>query len=253
MYLKQQVEQKGFLVTGDIKKPLDSVDHFFLLAVLQKYGFWECVLKWIQVLIKNKESCVVNGGVTTKFCSLYGGTRQGDPISAFLLILALEVSFVLIKPNSNIIGLDIYGRTFLYTAYADDSSFFFKNKKSVIEAFKIFGDCSIFPGLKPSKEKCEVAGVDVKKGVKVTLCGIKNIDLKKNTAKILGVHYSYIKKLENEKNFKNHIQKIETIFKNWRMRNLTLEGKITVFKTLAISKTIRLGLVTVLPNSKITS
>ena len=36
------------------------------------------------------------------------------------------------------------------------------------------------------------------------------------------------------------------------MRSLTLEGKITIFKTLAISKIIHLASVTVLPNSTIT-
>ena len=36
------------------------------------------------------------------------------------------------------------------------------------------------------------------------------------------------------------------------MRNVTLEGKITIFKTLAISKIIHLASVTVLPNSTIT-
>ena len=35
------------------------------------------------------------------------------------------------------------------------------------------------------------------------------------------------------------------------MRNLTLEGNITIFKTLAISKIIYLASVTVLPNSTI--
>ena len=83
----------------------------------------------------------------------------------------------------------------------------------------------------------------------MALCEIKNINFKKNTVKNLGVHYSYNKKLESEKNFKNHIQKIKNVLKIWRMRNLTLEGKITIFKTLAISKVIDLPSVTVLPNS----
>ena len=52
-----------------------------------------------------------------------------------------------------------------------------------------------FSGLKPNKKECEVAGTYVKKGVKVALCGMKNINLKK-TVKILGVHYSYNKKLK---------------------------------------------------------
>ena len=38
-------------------------------------------------------------------------------------------------------------------------------------------------------------------------------------------------------------QAIETVLKVWRMRNLTLQGKITIFKTLAISKIVDLALV----------
>ena len=63
--------------------------------------------------------------------------------------------------------------------------------------------------------------------------------------KILGVHYCYNKKLE--KSFNNHIQQIDTILKIWSMRNLTLKGKISAFKTLAISKIRHLASVTVLP------
>ena len=51
------LNKKGFIVTVDIEKAFDSVDHSFLLAVLQKYGFGERFLKWIQILIKNQESC----------------------------------------------------------------------------------------------------------------------------------------------------------------------------------------------------
>ena len=54
------------------------------------------------------------------------------------------------------------GKIFLYTAYADDSSFFFKNKKSVIEAFKTFYEFFLFSGPKPNKEKCEVGSISVK-------------------------------------------------------------------------------------------
>ena len=83
------LNKKGFLVKVDIGKTFDSLDHSFLLADLQKHGFGERFLKWIHILIKNQESCVVNVGIISKFFSLLKGARQGEPISVFLFILAL--------------------------------------------------------------------------------------------------------------------------------------------------------------------
>ena len=60
------------------------------------------------------------------------------------------------------------------------------------------------------------------------------IDLTNNSIKILGIHFSYNKKFENEENFIELIKKIENVLKIWRIRNLTVQGKITTFKTLAI-------------------
>ena len=174
--------------------------------------------------------------------------HQGDPISAFLIILAQEVSFVLIEWNNHIKGLDVYGHNFLYTAHIDDSSFFFNNKKSVIEIFKILDVFSFLPGLKSNKEQCEVAGIGVKKVIKVALYRMKNINLKQTQGKLSEFIIFTTKKL---KEFQNHIQKIENVLKILRMRNLTLEGKITI-TTLLISQIMYLAPITVLSNSAIT-
>ena len=47
----------------------------------------------------------------------------------------------------------------------------------------------------------------------------------------------------------NHIVKIQNILKLWKLRNLTIEGRIVVFKSLAISKLIHLALVTEIPTT----
>ena len=49
----------------------------------------------------------------------------------------------------------------------------------------------------------------------------------------MGIHFYYNKKLETEENFISHVQKIETVLKLFRMRNLTVEGKITIFKNFS--------------------
>ena len=77
------------------------------------------------------------------------------------------------------------------------------------------------------------------------------IDLVSNIVKIVGIYYSYSDKLEIQENFKEHIIKIEKVLRTWRMRDLPIAGKITVFKTLAISKIVHLALVKTIPKSVI--
>ena len=238
-------------MTVDIEKAFDSINHSFLMCVLKKFGFGNEFRKWIQILLKNPESCVINGGKTTLYFKLERGTRQGDPISAYLFIIALEVVFSLIKANPNIEDLHFFIHSFLYSAYADDTTFFLRNKKSATEVIKMFGKFSLFSGLKINNAKCEVAGIGVKKGIKMAHCGIKCINLMDDVIKIIGIFFSYNKKLEQKKTFLNHIVKIQNILKLWKLRNLTIEGRIVVFKSLAISKLIHLALVTEIPTSTI--
>ena len=123
--------------------------------------------------------------------------------------------------------------------------------KSAIEVIKRFDKFSLFSRLKINYTKCEIAGIGVKKVVKIALCGMECINLTGNIKKILGIFFLTIKKLEQEKNFLNHIVKTQNILKLWKLRNLTIEGRIVVFKSLAISKLIHLALVTEIPTSTI--
>ena len=127
------LNMEDYLLTTDIEKVFDSVDHYFLLAILEKYGFKKNFLRWIETLLNNQESCIINGGITTHYFKLKKGTRQDDSISAYLFILVLEAVFCVIKSNKNIKGLNIFNHEFLYTAYADDTTFFLKDKISVFE------------------------------------------------------------------------------------------------------------------------
>ena len=71
--------------------------------------------------------------------------------------------------NENINGLNIFKRTLLYTACADNTTVFLKYVieliKSVIELRKFLDIFSTFSELKSNKSKCEVAGLGALKGV----------------------------------------------------------------------------------------
>ena len=110
-------------MTVDIEKSFDPINHSFLTCVLKKFGFGNESPKWIQILIKNLESCVIDGGKTTSYFKLERGTRQGDQISTYLYITALEVVFSLIKVNPDNKGSTFFSHIFLCSAYADETTF----------------------------------------------------------------------------------------------------------------------------------
>ena len=120
-------------MTVGIEKAVDSVNHFFLMCVLRKSGFDNEFWKWIQILKKNSKSRVINGGKTTWYFLLEKGTRPGDPISEYVFIIALDAVFSLIKANLDIEDLQLFSHTFLYSCYADDTTFFLRSEKSVTE------------------------------------------------------------------------------------------------------------------------
>ena len=229
---------EGYLMTIDIEKAFDSVDHPFLIAILNIMGFDSEFINWIKILINRQESCVINGGISTGYFNLERGSRQGDPISAYLFILVMEVFFTMIRNNPNIEGLDILGFKYLLTSYADDTTFFIKNESSAKEIFKTFEIFSKYSGLKVNKSKCEIAGIGVKSGVQTALLGTKNVNLNSEHLRILGVNFTYNHQIYVEKNFLEVVEKIENVLSIWRWRNLSLSGKITVFKSLAFSKII---------------
>ena len=84
-------------MTIDLEKTFDSMNHSFLIAALKKYGFGGNFKDWIKILLKDKQSCVINEEHIIKYFKLERGARQGVPISSYHFILALEIFFIIIK------------------------------------------------------------------------------------------------------------------------------------------------------------
>ena len=101
-----------YLVTVNIEKAFNSVYHKFLLAVLKNFGFANNFIDWIKILLTYQDSCVINDISTTSYFKLEKGAHQGDPISAYFLITALEIIFAMIRNNPNIKGLNILNHNY---------------------------------------------------------------------------------------------------------------------------------------------
>ena len=59
--ISNSLDIEGLLMIVDIEKAFDSINDSVLMCVLKKFGFGNEFWKWIQILVKNLGSFVING------------------------------------------------------------------------------------------------------------------------------------------------------------------------------------------------
>ena len=85
--------------------------------------------------------------------------------------------------------MTIFDYNYLYSVYANDTTFSLKDIISIKHMVDTFGGFSYFSRLKLNLRKSEIAGIGALKGVQVAACCMRCIDLNNNTLKILGTHF----------------------------------------------------------------
>ena len=75
-------------------------------------------MEMLQTLYKNAESATINLGATSKYFNLERGARQGDPVSPYLFVAALEPLLRMLRAKCK--GIPTKGGVITHTSYADD-------------------------------------------------------------------------------------------------------------------------------------
>ncbi|GJX30644.1 putative RNA-directed DNA polymerase [Tanacetum coccineum] len=85
----------------DFEKAFDSLSWSFLFSILEQMGFSSKWRTWIHSCLNSAFASVLVNGSPTKEFKIERGLRQGDPLSPFLFILAVEALNVALLEATN--------------------------------------------------------------------------------------------------------------------------------------------------------
>ena len=238
----------GILLLIDFEKCFDSVSHRYIQKCLDFFNFGSDIKKWIEILTKDFYSCINHAGNISQRFLLGRGVKQGDPISGYIFLLCAEVLAHRIKNDRNVFGFQIGTESNVLEQYADDLKIFLKvfndnllTEQNIRNTIGILDQFYKISGLKANIDKTFAVWFGSKNDCNDTLCP----DLKMTWTKsfeALGVKFD--NKLEDMNvNITEAIVKIKATLKSWKNRFLTPYGKITVIKSLVLSKLTHLVLI----------
>ena len=237
MFYTEKNHTTAMLLLIDFEKAFDSVSWSFMDKVLSFWGVGDSCRKHITTLYKNiKSSVCVNGQVSTWF-DIERGCRQGDPLSPYLFLMCAEIMAVMMRKNKQIKGINIEDKEYLIMQYADDTGILLdgsaESLETTIDILKRFANIS---GLTMNIEKSQVVWLGSRKGSNIRY--IPQLKLQWNPEKftVLGIKFSTDLRKINELNYKNKLEEIKRLINQWSKRILTPLGKITVAKSLLVSR-----------------
>ena len=167
------------------------------------------------------------------------GIRQGDPVSGLLYNLIMEPLTNQILEANDIKGIPLSNNTEVrLSQYADDLIIFsgaeINSIRAILQELKQFNEVS---GLRINMDKTKCIAI----GNSADVSFIEHLGLKQvNDLKVLGVIYNSSNTNIVKQNLAEILPYVNKEITQWKRRCLTLVGRITVIKSMIISKLVHI-------------
>ena len=218
----------------DLRKAFDSIRWDFVIATLRAINLPEKFIGWIQECITTASFSISVNGQTGGFFRSSKGLRQGDALSPYLFVLAMEVFSGFLHSRYDSGYISYHPKTadlkISHLMFADDVMIFFGGDSSSLHGInETLEDYAGWSGLQMNKEKTNLfhAGLSQFESASLTSYGftpgsipIRYLGLPLMSRKLKMAEYAPL------------IDKITSKFNAWAVLSLSFAGRIQLISTV---------------------
>ncbi|XP_073780380.1 transposon TX1 uncharacterized 149 kDa protein [Danio rerio] len=217
----------------DFEKAFDRISHQFLFKVLKKMGFPGKFIAWVGLLYKDLNSKIIVNGHLSKAVNIHSGVRQGCPLSPLLYVACIEPLAQILRRDKWISGFKVPGTGGLEATcllYMDDVTLLTSDLSTARRAMDLtdwFGRAS---GAKLNRNKSEAQLFGPWDNIQPE--GLDMVFRRDDHFKVLGVKFD--KEGGGRENWNDILGKVRQRLGFWVLRQLTIEGKILIYKAVIL-------------------
>ena len=232
-YNKKDIPPSAMLKV-DLRKAFDSIRWDFVIATLRAINLPEKFVGWIHECITTASFSISVNGQTGGFFKSSKGLRQGDALSPYLFVLAMEVfsgflhsrydsGYITYHPQTSNLKIS-------HLMFADDVMIFFGGDSSSLHGInETLEDFAGWSGLHMNKEKTQLFHAGLSHIESAALAGygfthgslpIRYIGLPLMSRKLRMAEYAPL------------IEKISAKFNAWAVLSLSFAGRIQLISTV---------------------
>ena len=232
-YNRKNIAPRAMLKV-DIRKAFDSVNWDFILSALRALNIPEKFVGWISECITTPTFTVCLNGSSSGFFKSSKGLRQGDPLSPYLFVLAMEVfsrvlqsrfdqGYISYHPKTSGISLS-------HLMFADDVMIFFDGTEASLHGInETLDDFASWSGLHMNRDKTHLfhAGLSDLEAVAISRHGFPIASL---PIRYLGLPLMHRKLRISE--YEPLLDQIARKFRSWAVKSLSYAGRTQLISSV---------------------
>ena len=243
-----ELEVGSMIMSLDAEKAFDSIEHWYIKAVLTKLGLEEFIEVFDLLYSEQKVNILLNKQIAGSY-RIKNGVKQGDALSCILFIMGIEPLIKNIENDSSIPHLNL-GEYKIpkVLSYADDIACLIIPEQANLDAiFRHYENLTNVSGLKLNADKTEIienlgsGSYDINYMGKVSKVNASQV------IKINGIQLSYDVASATQMNMNKIVSSLDSQLSQWSKRYLSILGKIQIFKTFGLSQILFIASTVLIP------